>query len=69
MSLKQLRESKGLSQNALAKQAGISQSVLSDIEAGNTIAPRMDTLQMLAKALGEDIGTVISAIQTDKEGD
>jgi len=52
--IEQLREQKGLSQNRLAKLARISQSSLSEIEAGKR-SPRYDTLSLIAKAL--DIAT------------
>lgn len=46
------RKIAGLSQNELAQKAGISQATISDIEAGNTNAPRVDTLQAIARVLG-----------------
>ena len=53
--IKELRQKQGLSQNALAKTAGISQGVLSYIESGRTKNPRIDTLAAIAKALGVPI--------------
>lgn len=41
----------GLSQNELARRAGIKQSVLSYIESGRTKNPRIDTLTAIAAAL------------------
>jgi transcriptional regulator with XRE-family HTH domain len=49
--IKQLRERKGWSQSELARRAGISQGVLSDIESGRTKNPRSDTLAAIARAL------------------
>lgn len=46
------RKIAGLSQNELAQKAGVSQATISDIEAGNTNAPRVDTLQAIARVLG-----------------
>lgn len=48
--IKALREEQGLSQNQLAKKAGISQAGLSAVES-TTKNPSMQTLQLLAAAL------------------
>ena len=53
------RLEKGISQNQLAKLSGVPQSVISDIESGNTKAPRIDTLQAIAAALGVTIDDLI----------
>lgn len=53
------RKAKGLSQNQLAKIAGVPQSVISDIENGKTEAPRIDTLQAIAKALEVSIDELL----------
>ena len=47
-----LRKEKGLSQNQLAKKAGIGQTTLNNIELGNKKTPTADTLQKIATALG-----------------
>lgn len=49
--LKDIRKKKGLSQSKLAQITGVKQGVISYIEAGRTKAPRIDTLQALAKGL------------------
>ncbi len=59
------RERRGLSQNKLAKLAKISQSALSDIEAGNN-SPRYDSLVIIAKALEVDIACLISGVASDQ---
>lgn len=46
------RESKGLSQAALARMAGISRQTLSAIEKRKTVKPHPSTLQILAMAIG-----------------
>lgn len=51
--IKQAREQKRMSQNELAKRAGLAQSTLSYIESGEK-SPTMDTLQAIAVALGYD---------------
>ena len=55
MLIKELRLKRGLSQNALARRAGIKQSVLSYIESGRTKNPRIDTLAAIAAALGVSV--------------
>jgi len=49
--IKQLRENLGLSQNELARRAGIRQSSLSYIESGDK-NPSVDTLLRICSALG-----------------
>ncbi|MEW6663031.1 MAG: helix-turn-helix domain-containing protein [Bacillota bacterium] len=49
--IKQLREELGLSQNELARRAGIAQSSLSYLESGAK-SPSVDTLLLICKALG-----------------
>lgn len=51
--IKEEREKSGISQNQLAKQAGISQPNLSRIESGQQ-DPSIATLREIAKALGVD---------------
>ncbi len=50
MRLKKIRESKGFTQIKLSKLAGVSNSLICDIEAGR-VCPSMKTLFKLAKAL------------------
>ncbi len=49
--LKRLRRTKGLSQYALANQAGVSQQYLNELEAGKKKNPGIETVYKLAKAL------------------
>lgn len=49
--IKLLRKSLALSQNALAKKAGVPQSVLSEVEAGK-YTPKIEFLQNICSALG-----------------
>lgn len=53
------RQEKGISQNQLAKLCNVPQSVISDIESGKTKAPRIDTLQAIAAALGVTVDELI----------
>lgn len=50
--VRQLRDARGWSQDALGKRAGVSQSRVRAIETGETAHPRADTLRKLADALG-----------------
>ena len=52
MRLKGLREAKRLTQEALAKKAGVSRAYLSRLEMGRHDPP-LSMLERLAKALGE----------------
>lgn len=49
--LKRYRKEKNLSQEELAKNAGITYSTLIKIESGNNTNPTVKTLQQIAKAL------------------
>jgi transcriptional regulator with XRE-family HTH domain len=67
--LRTLREAAGLSQYALAKQAGLSKQALSVLELGNR-EPYWDTVQKLALALGVDCRAFVDpgvAIPTAEE--
>src|SRR5215469_13956044 len=49
--LKRYRRAAGLTQEALAEQAGISADTISELERGVNLRPRQDTLDRLAEAL------------------
>ena len=57
--IREIRMKQGLSQNELAKRAGIRQGVLSYIESGRTKNPRIDTLAAIAKALGVPVDKLL----------
>jgi transcriptional regulator with XRE-family HTH domain len=50
--IRELREAKKMSQQALAFATGLSMSVISQIERGVNQEPRLGTLKALAQALG-----------------
>jgi transcriptional regulator with XRE-family HTH domain len=56
--LKTLRESKGLTQEQLAKRAGISRAYLARLETGRH-DPHLSRLRKLAKALGVKVGRLL----------
>jgi transcriptional regulator with XRE-family HTH domain len=58
MRLKQLREARGLTQEALAKKAGISRAYLARLEIGMH-DPHLSRLRALAKALGVKVAALV----------
>ncbi len=54
--LKKLREAKGLSQQALAKKAKVTDAYIAMLETGVRKNPTVDTLKRLAKALDVPVG-------------
>jgi transcriptional regulator with XRE-family HTH domain len=54
-SVKDLRAAAGLTQQELAVKAGLSVSVVSQIEQGTNADPRLSTLAALARALGVNL--------------
>ncbi|MFI1093627.1 helix-turn-helix domain-containing protein [Streptomyces sp. NPDC020917] len=61
--LRQLREERGLSLSALARQSGTGKATLSELEAGRR-NPTLETLYALTTALG----IALSAVLTDEDG-
>lgn len=57
--LRRLRESRGLSQTALAARAGVSRQLISAVESGRHL-PRVDAALALAGALGVDVADLFS---------
>lgn len=57
--IRELREARGLSGNALAKLAGISQGHLRDIEIGRHKSPTLETARAIARALGVTLDNLI----------
>jgi transcriptional regulator with XRE-family HTH domain len=56
--LRELREAANLTQMELAVKAGLSTSVISQIEQGTNTDPRMNTLKAVAQALGVSLDTL-----------
>lgn len=50
--LKKERLKKGITQIELSEKSGVKQSIISNIETGDTKSPRLDTALRLAAALG-----------------
>ena len=58
--IRRLRTSKGLTQQELADQVGLSRIALRDIEVGKTREPRVSNLQGIAQALGVGLGDLLA---------
>ena len=56
--LKRLREKKGLSQEELAKETGLSKSAISMYETGNREPKKLETLELLADYFNVDMNTL-----------
>jgi transcriptional regulator with XRE-family HTH domain len=57
--LKALRENAGMSQQCLAVSAGLSVSLVSQLERGSRADPRMSTITALATALGVTLDELV----------
>mgnify|MGYP001600593859 len=58
--LRKLRETKGLSQEKLARLADVANNTIIKIEAGKNQNPTLDTLRKVAKALNVSIDDLIN---------
>ncbi len=65
--LKQLREMRGLSQNELAKRAGVSHPVVSDLERGIREDMTVSTAKALARALGVSLEMLVGDVDSETE--
>lgn len=59
MKLKQIRQSTGLTQVALAKKANMKQPYLARLESGAETNPTLDVLRRLAKALKVTVAELV----------
>jgi transcriptional regulator with XRE-family HTH domain len=57
--VRRLRRAAGLTQQGLANAAGLSLSIVVQIERGTNADPRLSTLRGLAKALGCDVADLL----------
>ena len=57
--VRELREARGLTQEALASRAGLHRVYLAQLEIGRNDNPRLDTLRRLAQALGVSLGELL----------
>jgi transcriptional regulator with XRE-family HTH domain len=63
--LKRLREMRGLSQNELARRAGISHPVISDLERGVREDMAVSTAKALARALGVSLEMLVGSEESE----
>lgn len=63
--IRQHRARRGLSQEALAYEAGINRTYIASLEAGQR-NPSLDLLARLAVALDVDLGTLVKGLQKVK---
>lgn len=59
--LKKERLKKGITQIELSEKSGVKQSIISNIETGDTKNPRIDTVYRLAAALGCKLDDLVEA--------
>ena len=59
MTIKQLRESKGLSQKALGQLVGVTDAYVTMLERGKRRNPSLPVLKRLAKALGVPVTALL----------
>jgi len=59
MVLKRLREARGLTQQALADKAKVTDAYIAQLETGVRTNPTIDTLKKLAKALKVTVGELV----------
>lgn len=62
MTLRELRESKGLTQVQVADTGGIEQTTVSQLELGKIVDPRHSTLKALATVYDCDLQVVVDAL-------
>src|SRR5215211_6524781 len=66
--VRRFRLSAGLSQEELAERSGLSARTISDLERGRSLAPRPETIRMLAEGLGlaaSDRASLIAAARPE----
>jgi transcriptional regulator with XRE-family HTH domain len=64
--LRELRDTLGLSQQALAAAAGVRQATVSDLESGKAQAVSFRVLEQLADALGVEPGELVERTTSPK---
>ena len=57
--VKRIREAAGMSQQQLASAAGLSLSLLAQMEQGKNENPRLDTIRSLARALAVGVADLV----------
>ncbi len=65
--IKAIRTALGWSESQLARKAGVSQSVISDIETGKNNNPRIKTLWKLGHAMGIPLSELLNIDSLNKK--
>jgi len=63
MTLRQLREAAGLTQEQVAEAAKMRQGAVSNLESGRTANPTIDTIEAYAQGVGQPIDVVVAALR------
>ena len=63
MTLREMREAAGLTQEQAADATGLSQPSISAIELGRVANPGIETVSSLSKAYGQPLEAVIAAVR------
>lgn len=66
-SVREIRESLGMTQVELAEKSGITQATISDIERGKVKSPSIDTAFRLAMALGVEAQDIFPVPELEKQ--
>ncbi len=66
ITLKEIRTKRGLSQNGLAQQVGMTLQNIQKIEYGQAKSIPLDTLDKLCKALNCQVGDILVYVPSDK---
>lgn len=67
MTLRELRDTKGLSQVEVAERGALEQTTVSQLECGKISDPRHSTLQKLARVYGVKLQVVVDALAESVE--
>lgn len=62
--LRALRLAKGFTQDSLARKSGLTKDHISKIERGEQKNPRHETMEALARALGVELGQLLSGLES-----
>ena len=58
--IKKYRKKRGISQDKLSKLAEVTYNTIIKIESGATLNPRVETLRLIAKALGVTVDNLLN---------
>ena len=68
MTLRQLREAKGLTQDAVASVTKLHQTAVSKLESGQVPSPQLNTIDALAAAYNEPRDVIVNALAESVAG-